>query len=388
MNNEPTFGLDTAIFHDVIDNGTPEARLALAGQLALFVADDETPDGERGQIVPVLLKLAVDPAAEVRRKLAIGLARVTRLHADIVFSIISDEDNIALPFLAATPALNHWHMLAILRVGDRARQISVALRPDISAEAIAFVVKSSALEVCLALFENDAVRLGDMEYHTLYGRFGQSPDMAERLLACADLPLDIRIMQAKRASNRMHQLMAERGWVAANDAAALVADAEETAILRILVEASEAELANVVPFLVSRALLTPSIIVRAACLGEMHVVERALAHLAGTPVARARDQMAGRGLSGFKGLHAKSGLPQSCYGILQAACDVARDEAEEGIALGAEGFGRRLIEALMTRYEGMALKDRSKHLEFISRFAEDRVRIIAKRLKADIVRAA
>ena len=30
----------------------------------------------------------------------------------------------------------------------------------------------------------------------------------------------------------------------------------------------------------------------------------------------------------------------------------------------------------------------AKHLEFIGRFAEDRVRIIAKRLKADIVRAA
>jgi hypothetical protein len=98
--------------------------------------------------------------------------------------------------------------------------------------------------------------------------------------------------------------------------------------------------------------------------------------------------MAGKGLTGFKGLHAKSGLPQSCYGILQAACDTARDEQEEGITLDAEGFGRRLIEALMTRYEWMQLKERTKHLELIGRFAEDRVRIIARRLKADLVRAA
>ena len=160
--------------------------------------------------------------------------------------------------------------------------------------------------------------------------FGHAAEMAERLMACPDLPLDIRIMQAKRASNRMHQLMAERGWIAANDAAELVADAEETAVLRILVEASETELANVVAFLVERAMLTPSIILRAACLGEMHVVERSLAHLAGVPMARARELMAGRGLGGFKGLHAKSGLPQSCYGLLLASCDVARDEREEG----------------------------------------------------------
>ncbi len=388
LSDEPALGLDTAIFHDVIENGTAEQRLALAGQLARLLASGETDSRERSQVVPVVLKLAVDPAANVRRRLASGLAELADLDADILFSIISDEDDIALPFLAVTPALNHWHMLAVLRVGDGPRHIIIARRPDISKEALAYMVKSSTFETCIALFDNPAVRLSDRQYHALYLRFGQSHEMVERLLSQSDLPLEIRVTQAKRASHRMHQLMAERGWIPANDASELVADAEETAILRILVEASDAELVRVVGFLVAKAMLTPSIILRAACLGEMHVVERALAHLGGIPVAKARDQMAGRGLSGLRGLHGKSGLPQSCYGILQAACDVADDEREEGIALDAEGFGRRLIEALMTRYESMPLKDRAKHLEFVGRFAEDRVRIIAKGLKADIARAA
>ena len=183
----------------------------------------------------------------------------------------------------------------------------------------------------------------------------------------------------------MHQLMAERGWIAANDAAELVADAEETAVLRVLIEANEAELARVLPFMAGKAMLTPSIIVRAACLGEMKVVAAALAHLSGMAPAKARELMAGRS---FKGLHGRSGLPQSCFGILQAACDVGREEREEGIELGRDAFGRRLIEHLMTRYETMALKERAKHLEVVGRFAEDRVRLIARRLKADLVRAA
>ena len=360
----------------------------LARQLADFLTDDSTSPAERDQVVPAVLALTGDPAADVRHKLADRLAAAAGLHSDIMFALISDEDEIALPFLSATPALNYWHMLAVLRVGDSARQTCIARRSDLSADALSYIIKSASIEACLVIFDNPSVTLGENDYHALYKRFGQSAEMTERLLARPDLPLDIRIMQAKRASNCMHQLMAERGWVAANDAAVLVADAEETAILRILVEANDSELARVVAFLVAKAMLTPSIIVRAACLGEMHVVERALAHLAGIPVAKARDQMAGRGLSGFKGLHVKSGLPQSCHGILQAACDVAREEAEEGVVLDAEGFGRRLIEALMTRYETIALKDRTKHLEFVGRFAEDRVRIIARRLKADIVRAA
>jgi uncharacterized protein (DUF2336 family) len=388
VKEEPGFGLDTSIFLEIIENGNPEQRRALARQLAEFLASPDNPEHERNQVVPVVLKLAVDPVADVRRMLVDILTPVKNLNADILFSIISDDDEIALPFLAATPALNAWHMLAVLRVGDPERQCCVARRPDLSAESRNHILKSGTVETCLALFDHPSVQFSNEEYHGLYGRFGQSREMVDHLLACPDLPLDIRITQARRASNRMHQLMAERGWVPANDAAELVADAEETAVLRILVEASPQELASVVPFMVSKAMLTPSIIVRAACLGEMHVVEWALSHLAGVPVAKARDAMQNRGLMRFKALHSKSGLPLTCYGILQAACDVAIDEREEGIDLDAEGFGRRLIEALMTRYETMPLRERSKHLEFVGRFAEDRVRVIAKRLKADIVRAA
>ncbi len=388
VKEEPGFGLDTSIFLEIFENGTPVQRRALARQLAEFLANPESPEHERNQVVPVVLKLAVDPVTDVRRTVAEILAPVKNLNADILFSIISDDDDIALPFLFETPALNHWHMLAVLRVGDPARQACIAQRPDLSSESRAFILRHCPAETCLALFDNPSVAFTTEEYHGLYTRLGHSGEMVDRLLSCPDLPLDIRITQAKRASNRMHQLMAERGWVPANDAAELVADAEETAVLRILVEASPQELSGVVPFMVTKAMLTPSIIVRAACLGEMHVVEWALAHLAGVPLPRVRDAMQGRGLTRFKALHTKSGLPQTCLGILQAACDVATDEREEGIDLDSEGFGRRLIEALMTRYETMPLRERSKHLEFVGRFASDRVRVIAKRLKADIVRAA
>ncbi len=385
---EPGLGLDISIFMQVIENGDADQRAQLAAQLALFLNKADVPASEREQVVPAVLKLAVDPVVMVRKTLAGGLVGLANLHADILFSIISDDDELALPFLAATPALSHWHMLAVLRVGDEARQACVAQRPDISNEAADTIVKSSTLAIALLLFENTAVTFSDEDYHRLYTRFGHSGDMVECLLACSDLPLDIRVMQAKRASNRMHQLMAERGWLPANDAAELVADAEETAVLRILTQASDAELAQVVAFLVDKAMLTPSIIVRAACLGAMRVVEQALAHLSDIPRKRARELMRGKGLTGFKGLHGKSGLPSSCYWILQAACDVATDEQEEGIKLGADDFGRRLIEALMTRYEALPLKERTRHLEYVGRFAADRARVIAKRLKADLLRAA
>jgi uncharacterized protein (DUF2336 family) len=388
MNIEPSFGLDISVFEAVLDQGSPQARITLARQLAGLLADTDAPAAERQQVIPVVLKLAVDPVRDVREALVFELLFITDLHADVVFSIIADDDDIAIPFLRVTPALTHWHMLAVLRVGDEHRQVTIAKRGDLSAEAAAYIIQSGPLATCLALFENDCVQFDNNDYHVFYNRFGQSAEMVELLLAKKDLPLEIRFLQAKRASNRMHQLMAERGWVAANDAAELVVDAEETAILRILIEATSAELATSIRFLAAKNMLTPSIIIRAASLGEMVVVEWALAHLAGVSPQRAKDMMYGGGLIGVRSLLNKSGLPQSCHGLLRAACEVVCDAQDEGLPLDSGTFGRRLLEALMTRYENMQTAERAKQLEFVGRFAEDRVRTIAKRLKADMVRAA
>ena len=96
--------------------------------------------------------------------------------------------------------------------------------------------------------------------------------------------------------------------------------------------------------------------------------------------------MYGRG--GMKSMVSKCGLPASCAGILQAYADVVLEAREEGLNLGRESFGRRLLEALMTRYEMLAPHDRAKQIEYVGRFAEERVRKIARQLKADIARAA
>jgi hypothetical protein len=186
----------------------------------------------------------------------------------------------------------------------------------------------------------------------------------------------------------MRQLMAERGWVPANDASELVADAEEVAILRILIEAEPMERARATAFLAAKNMLTPALIVRAASMGEMGVVEYALAHLSGSSAVRAAEMLYARSQLPFKSIFKKSGLPQSCFGILKAACEVVAEAREEGLPLDSEAFGRRVLEALMTRYEGMGAADRAKQVEYLGRYGQDRIRKIAKRLKADLVRAA
>ncbi len=386
MQVESAESLDITVLEAVIDIGGVGARVALVRQLCTLIASEDTPESERLAVLPVMLKLAVDEDRTVRAVLAEELTTIANTHADLLFCVIAGEDEIALPFLKFTPALNPWHMVAVLRVGDEARQCTVASRHDITAEAAAYIIKSSPVAVVLALMDNEVVKLEEADMHALYSRLGQSGPMVDRLLAMPNLPLDIRITQAKRAASRMRQLMAERSWLPANDASALVADAEDVAVLQVLANASVDELLRAIAFLAGKNLLTPALIIRAACLGEMRVVEASLAHLSGYAPARAASLMYGRG--GMKSMISKCGLPQSCLGVLSAFADVVVEAREEGLSLTRENFGRRLLEALMTRYEMLAPHERAKQIEYVGRFAEERVRKIARQLKSDIQRAA
>jgi uncharacterized protein (DUF2336 family) len=388
MSEELNLGLDTSVLDHVLEVGDDTARRALALQLACFITDGTATELETQQVTPILLKLSVDDCPDVRRALVLALTHEPTLHSDIVFSIIADEDAIALPFLTQTPALNSWHMMAILRVGDEARQRVVAARDDIPAEAANYIIKSSPMMTVRALMNNPIVILETQDCHTLYKRFSNAPEIVESLLARSDLPLDIRITQAKRAASRMRQLMAERGWVPANDATELVSDAEDNAVLRVLSEADLDERAGATQYLAQQNMLTPALIVRAASTGQMRVVEAALAHLSGISQTRAAEQMYSRSTLGFKSLFKRSGLPSACFGVLKAACDVVADAQDEGLPLETEDFGRRVLEALMTRYEQMNSNDRAKQIEYLGRYGSERVRKIAKRLKADMVRAA
>jgi hypothetical protein len=95
-----------------------------------------------------------------------------------------------------------------------------------------------------------------------------------------------------------------------------------------------------------------------------------------------------RNSSLFRTLYRRSGLPQGCYGIIRAACDVVIDMREVGIELTSAEFGSRILEALMTRYEEMTAQDRARQIEYLGRYADEKVRRVARRMKMDMLRAA
>lgn len=385
MSENSAIGIDTRVFDRISQFGTTDQRLSLAGQLAAFVSDPDTPRPERDAVVPAMVTLATDPVVNVRHALANGLARTEPLNSDILFTIAADCDEVACDFLIKTPALDAWHMMAILKVGESSKQAAIATRGDLGEQVVEFIVEQAPAEVAAQLLENPCVAVSPAQCKQLYVRLTDEPVVVDRLLQRDDLPLEIRLMHAKRTSNRVYHLVAQRGWMAANDAEELVIDTEETTFIKILEEASLKELDHLIAFMCDQQLLTPSIVLRAACGGDLELVERALAYLASVPIKRVRALASGRGLRTLLG---KAGMPQTSIMLMRAVFDVAAYARTRNQDLSSEEFGSKVVEFIMTRYETVTSGGKSSMLDMIAKFSTGRTKRIASRVQDDLQRAA
>jgi uncharacterized protein (DUF2336 family) len=239
-----------------------------------------------------------------------------------------------------------------------------------------------------ALLDNRACRIGASDYRRIYERFGDDSEILDRLLEQADFPPELRILHARQAAGRIQALLAERGWMAPEDAGMFLAEAEEAAILRILETSETRHLDRLIAFLSARDMLHASLILRAACRGRMAVVERALAWLSSLPKKRVHALVAGQGSLALKAVFGAAGLPAASFPVFRAAVEAWRKTGPATVPMPPEDFGRHVVEALMTGFPDMPGPERARLLELVSRFTEGRARALAHRLRDQLVEAA
>ena len=375
---------NTSIFDRVLVNGTVEEKKNLAKQLGHLACDSSAPELEHEAIVPALKSLASDPVKEVRLLLAKILVHCEKLHSDVVFSIIADDEDIALPFLTHTPALGRLRCLTVLKIGDKARQMILASRSNLNSEVVSFIADYCDSDVCVALLDNDAIEVSVKDYRRIYVRFREVPEVIEQLLKRSDLPLEVRILQAKKASTNVHRLMVERGWMPANDAQEIIVDAEETTMLRILASAKSSEIDSLVVFLSGKGLLTASLILRAACSGDMRMVVHTLSYLSSTPTGKVQKVIDDRAVMGLMGVYNRSGLPKEFFHIIRAAADVAGDMKQQSGGTSKVRFGPAIIECLMTRYSSISQQEKPVLLEIVARLSDEHTRNLARQLAGQL----
>ena len=196
-------------------------------------------------------------------------------------------------------------------------------------------------------------------------RFGTSEKVQGSLVDRARLPVTVVERLVATVSEHLRDHLLTRHDLPEDVTAALVIHSRERATIGLSSESSEDEVEALIRRLRANDCLTPSIIIRAVCMGDVKFFEYALLELADIPVVSARTLIHDSGDLGLQGLFTKDGLPSHYYQAARAAIDALRETHYDGECDDQTRFQRRMIERILTQYGDLGVNFENNDLEYL-----------------------
>lgn len=380
MSAESIDAYEIACLEVSIENASPQKRIAAGKAIISLLQSTQLPDQGQTTLSNLLLKLTVDPVRPVRKEVINLLSGLHGLSEDLVFSIISDDDEFALPFLAVTKSLNKRMMTAIAKVGDAARKSVIAARGDCPAEAADIMIANCPPAIIVELLANPELKLSSKQYEKVLERHGSDKTILAQLAKVRDLPAHLKIMMARAVSEEMRSKVDTVDMASTIQTQRMIDIAEEEAILQISAATKPVERARLVSYLCDLQQLTPSLVLRAACTGEMAFVEGALSLLSGLQILRVRNLMYSQGAMSLRAVHSRANLPRVLLDPMRIATDIEKERQASDGAKSPDLFGKQMVEAIVTKYESFTPTRRSELLQIMQSYGSAQTRELATHL--------
>src|SRR5579871_1172818 len=319
-----------------------DAAHALARAFLHSGVDEET----RSAMEAVLTVLLDDCSPDVRYALADALGGSGAAPRHIILSLATDQEEIAALVLSRSPVFIDSELVDIVAAVSETLQAAIAARPQVSGAVAAAISEVGDRRACARLIENQAAAIARISLRRLADRFGDEPEMRERLLARPGLPPDVHQLLVQRVSDALGELVTARAWVSEGRARQVTSEACERATVAIAAESQSEELPALVEHLRITGQLTTALLLRAVCAGNIALFETALAALARVPETRVRSLVRAGRMSALKPIYVKAGLPMVAFTAFAAALDTCRRIAEEGGPADRYRFTRHMVEGV------------------------------------------
>jgi uncharacterized protein (DUF2336 family) len=328
-----------------------EAAIKIA---STYSAEDLTAE-ERAIAEDILRAMARDVETSVRVALSENLKEYSGLSHDIALTMANDVDKVALPVILYSEVLSDEDLLDIVRTQGTEKQTAVAQRPVVSEQVADALVETGKEEVVATLVGNDGAAISDSTFEKVLDGFSQSDAVKTNMVQRQKLPIEVSERLVTLVSEKLQEQLVSRHNLPLDMATDLIIQSRERATLGILgTDATILDVQALASQLHENRRLTPSIILRALCLGDMEFFEVSIAVLAALPLGAARALIHDDGALGLPAIMERAGLPDSLKPILQAAVAVARETEYDGGENDRERFRARMLERILTQMEDPA----------------------------------
>ncbi|MEZ5670174.1 MAG: DUF2336 domain-containing protein [Alphaproteobacteria bacterium] len=336
---------------------TEEVRAETAHKLASQYGHAEMSESERAMAEEIFRIMVRDAAVRVRQALAEQLAESGVVPHDVALSLAQDIDEVALPVLQKSSVLTDEDLIEIVRASGTTKQVAIAQREAVSETVSAALVETADEDVVAELVANDGATLSEASLHKVIDDFGDSARIQQPMVSRGSLPVGISERLVSVLSDSLREQLVAKHELSPETATDLIIQSRERAILGLSKGSDIRDVMALTAQLHRNGRLTPTLILRATCMGDGQFLEASLATLCDIPLSNAQALIHDRGGLGLKSIYRHAKLPDEFYPAIKVAVDVMRETDYDGNDHDRERYRRRVVERILTQTEDIATED-------------------------------
>lgn len=371
-----------------VQTAAPANRAEATSALARAYLYSELGPDDRLAAEAAMTVLLDDPSPMVRRALADALAASHEAPHNVIIALANDQPEIAEFVAARSPLLSDAELIDLAAAAHERVQSAIASRINLSRAVAGAIAEVGGPTACLTLIENFTIELPQLSLSRIAVRHGHLAAVREALLAHELITVEIRQLLVSKLSDTLARFVTHKEWMPEDRAQRVTREACDRATVEIASHSHEDEVGGLVRHLVQSEQLTGTLLLRALLSGNLRFLIEAFAELSGVPGERVAAILSDRTGHGFRALYDSTGLPFGAYRAFRSALEVIHETGFAGGSYGAALLGRRMVERVLTRYEGAPQGEIDYLLAMLRRFAAEAAREEARYYTADLIAAA
>jgi uncharacterized protein (DUF2336 family) len=342
--------LSPADVQRLLTDPSVDNRALTAGKLGDTFSSGGLSASERKMAEDIFRLMMRDLEVKVRKSLSDSIKLSPDLPRDVALAMANDVSDIALPVIEASSVLTDDDLINIINSKPAEYQVAVAARATVSEVVSDALVATENQQVVERLVQNDGAEIGENTLSRVLDKFGHIERISHPMATRSVLPVSVAERLVNLVSERIRDHLVTHHNLSDDMAMDLVLASRERATLGLLTGDGDApDVVELVDQLARNKRLTPSIVLRALCMGDLTFFEAALARLAGIPVANAYQLIHDRGQTGLERLLKKAEMPSQMLPIIRSALVIAE---ELGFAHEErEKMQALVLERVITKFE-------------------------------------
>ena len=301
----------------------------------------------------------------VREALAEHLKHCSFLPSALARTLAQDVESVSLPVIRYSEVLSEADLLEIIAAGQTNKQITIAERDNLSTTLTDALIDTEHAAVVKTVVGNASADISEQGFQKVITTFAEDGEIHAKLVERPKLPVNVTERLIGLVSEELRQNLITHHELPPTMAEEIARLGHERSLVRVLLRDSRVgAIEDLVDRLRAKGKLTPTLMLRALCEGDVHFFELAMARATDLPLEKARALLADKGSLGFRTIYPRAGLPDMLFAAFRVVINIVYHETS-GEA-GGEEITRRIVNGLVGAYDDTCPTDIEHLLSILS----------------------